>query len=147
MGVPAVARIRPACAADAPRLAELATQLGYPATPGQIAQRLALLDPDENVVLVAELEGGVAGWVHVQRAHSLVQDAQAEIGGLVVEAGVRGRGLGAQLMGAAEAWATARGCQGMALRSNVARRPAHAFYRKLGYRLVKRQYGFRKDLP
>ena len=141
-------KIRLTTPADAPDLAELATQLGYPSTPEQIAKRLEGLagKPDENAVFVAELGGRVVGWVHVHLYLLLVDDREAEIGGLVVDAGVRGRGLGAQLMAAAEAWALEQGCSSVYLRSNTLRTAAHAFYKNLGYSLVKSQYAFRKVL-
>ena len=143
------ARIRLATPADIPDLAELAGQLGYPSTPEQVAPRFEALaaKPDENALIVAEVEGHAAGWVHVHLYSLLVDDPEAEIGGLVVDAGRRGQGLGAQLMAAAEAWARNKGCPSVYLRSNTLRTEAHAFYQQLGYRLVKSQYAFRKELP
>jgi GNAT superfamily N-acetyltransferase len=86
----------------------------------------------------------VVGWVHVHLYLLLVDDLEAEIGGLVVDADLRGQGVGAQLMAAAEAWARENGCQSVYLRSNTLRTEAHAFYRHLGYSLIKSQYAFRK---
>jgi GNAT superfamily N-acetyltransferase len=142
-------RIRPSTPADIPDLAQLAGQLGYPSTPEQVARRFEALagEPDENALFVAEVDGRVAGWVHVHLYSLLVDDPEAEIGGLVVDASRRGQGLGAQLMAAAEAWAREKGCPSVYLRSNTMRTEAHAFYQQLGYRLVKSQYAFRKELP
>jgi GNAT superfamily N-acetyltransferase len=97
-------------------------------------------------VFVAELEGRVVGWVHVHLYCLLVEDIEAEIGGLVVDTGMRGRGLGTQLMRAAEAWAVDKGCKSVYLRSNTLRADAHEFYQQIGYRLIKSQYAFRKML-
>jgi GNAT superfamily N-acetyltransferase len=135
--------------ADIPDLADLAGQLGYPSTPEQVAGRFDTLNkkPDENAVFVAELDGRVAGWVHVHRYQLLVESPEAEIGGLVVDASLRGRGFGALLMEAAETWARGKGCPSVYLRSNTLRAEAHAFYQALGYRLIKSQYAFRKELP
>ena len=141
-------KIRLATPADAAGLADLASQLGYPSTPEQVAKRLDNLaeKPEENAVLVAELDGRVIGWVHVHLYLLLVDDREAEIGGLVVDADRRGQGVGAQLMAAAEAWAGGHGCQSVYLRSNTKRTEAHAFYKNLGYNLIKSQYAFRKFL-
>ena len=148
MNVQQAATIRPATPDDASLLAELATQLGYPSTTEQVAKRFAsLADASaENAVFVAEIHGRVVGWVHVHLYRLLVDDPEAEIGGLVVEASLRGQGLGAKLMGAAEAWAREMGCPSVYLRSNTKRTEAHTFYKNLGYSLVKSQYAFRKEL-
>jgi GNAT superfamily N-acetyltransferase len=139
-------KIRLVIPADVTALADLASQLGYPSTPEQVANRLDNLagKPEENAVLVAEIDGRVIGWVHVHLYLLLVDDREAEIGGLVVDADLRGQGVGAQLMAAAEAWAGQHGCQSVYLRSNTKRTEAHAFYKKLGYNLIKSQYAFRK---
>ncbi len=141
-------KIRRATPADIPELAELAGQLGYSSTPEQVAPRFEALTgkPDENALFVAEVEGRVAGWVHVHLYSLLVDDPEAEIGGLVVDASRRRQGLGAQLMEAAETWASEMGCPSVYLRSNTKRTEAHTFYKNLGYSLVKSQYAFRKEL-
>jgi GNAT superfamily N-acetyltransferase len=46
----------------------------------------------------------------------------------------------------AERWARGTGCPSVTVRSNVLRTGAHAFYQRLGYRLVKKQKVFRKRL-
>jgi GNAT superfamily N-acetyltransferase len=142
-------KIRLATPADVPDLTQLAGQLGYPSTTEQVAPRFDALTgkPDENALFVAEVGGRVAGWVHVHLYSLLVDDPEAEIGGLVVDASLRGQGLGAQLMAAAEAWAREKGCPSVYLRSNTLRSEAHTFYQGLGYRLIKSQYAFRKELP
>jgi len=60
-------RIRPAQPEDAPALAALAGQLGYPTTPEKMMARLqALAEDDHQAVFVAvEADGQVVGWVHV----------------------------------------------------------------------------------
>ena len=45
-----------------------------------------------------------------------------------------------------EQWARKHGCKSVNLRSNVARKDAHAFYQSLGYNLVKTQHVFQKNL-
>ena len=75
-----------------------------------------------------------------------VRDSQAEIGGLVVDEGLRGRGVGRMLMRQAEVWALAQGCRAIRLRSNIVREGAHSFYERLGYSRLKTQTVFRKPL-
>jgi len=140
--------VRVATPADAPQIARLSGQLGYPATPKEVAQRLAHLEGDsQHVVYVAEIAPGqVVGWIHVEECHLIESDTRAEINGLVVEEGYRSRGTGRILMQHAEQWARTRGCTVVVLRSNVIRTRAHAFYEKLGYQTIKTQKYFRKTL-
>jgi len=140
--------VRVATPADAPQIARLSGQLGYPTTPEEAVQRLAQLEGDaRHAVYVAEsAPGQVVGWIHVEECRLIECDMRAEINGLVIEEGYRSRGTGRILMEHAEQWARARGCRAVVLRSNVIRARAHAFYQKLGYRTLKTQKYFRKNL-
>jgi len=133
---------------DAPRVAELAGELGYPSTAEHILARKAELDRlGQSGIFVAEAAGGdVIGWIIVSEMCSLELDPHAEVKGLVVASEARSRGVGVLLMEAGEAWARARGLREMVLRSNVIRDRAHAFYRRIGYEEQKRQVKFRKRL-
>jgi GNAT superfamily N-acetyltransferase len=141
-------KIRRAKSGDAARLAELAGQLGYPASPAQIRERLRGIKPTaEHTVFVAEsAKEGVIGWLHVSRQPLLESDIRAEVNGLIVADGQRSFGAGAQLLAAAEEWARKHGCKGMSVRSNVIRERAHRFYERNGYEHYKTQKSFRKPL-
>lgn len=141
-------KIRRAKKADAPRLADLAGQLGYPATPAQLRERFRRIQPaSQHAVFVAEsAKVGVVGWLHVSRQPLLEEELRAEVNGLVVADGQRSLGAGARLLAAAEAWARKRGCKGMSVRSNVLRERAHKFYERNGYEHYKTQKSFRKPL-
>jgi GNAT superfamily N-acetyltransferase len=141
-------QIRTARLADAPRLAELSTQLGYPSTAAQVEARLARLPADgSHIVYVAEQEGGsVVGWVHVHANPTVETDARAEVAGLVVDLRCRNAGIGRRLMEAAENWAREKGLPAVTLRSNIIREGARRFYESLGYTLIKTQHAFRKEL-
>lgn len=104
-------------------------------------------DSREHAVFVAEQEGGeIAGWLGVFVYRSVEADARAEISGLVVDEKVRSRGIGRQLLERAELWACEADCRSIGLRSNVIRDQAHEFYLRYGYRHIKTQKSFRKDL-
>lgn len=141
-------KIRRAKNADAPRLAELAGQLGYPTTPAQLRERLRRIQPaSQHAVFVAEsANDGVIGWLHVSRQPLLEVEIRAEVNTLVVAEGQRSLGAGARLLAAAEDWARKRGCKGMSVRSNVIRERAHKFYERNGYEHYKTQKSFRKPL-
>jgi len=142
------AKIRRARQADAPRIATLCGQLGYPTTATEMAVRLKSVLRQKNAVcFVAEKkEDGVIGWIHASVRPLLEVDRRADVDGLVVDDKVQGQGAGAGLLDAAEKWARKRGCVGMSVRSNVIRDSAHRFYLKQGYEHYKTQKAFRKTL-
>ena len=141
-------QIRPPCAEDNARLAELAGQLGYPSSTAEIAKRLAGMEGRrDHAVFVAQLASGeIAGWIGVFIYRSVEADARAEISGLVVDERVRSQGIGPQLLERAEEWARERGCTAVGLRSNVIRDRAHGFYERLGLKHIKTQKSFRKQI-
>jgi len=132
---------------DADRVADLITQLGYPATGPQIARRFERINGQSNqILLVAEEEGQAVAWIHLAAHPYLESDACAEILGFVVADGFRSRGIGKALVTSAEAWASALGCGMLRVRSRIVRERAHAFYEGNGFRRVKTQHCFEKDL-
>lgn len=141
-------RVRPMTLEDAGTAAGLSGQLGYPATPAQIRERLAALQGDPgSAIFVAEDEAGrVVGWVHVIGRCFLETGRFAELAGLVVDAAARRGGAGRSLVAAAEAWAAGRGYAAMRVRSNMKRAEARPFYERLGYVVGKQQYVFLKNL-
>lgn len=143
------ARIRPAQLDDAAAIAELTTQLGYPADADAQAHRLApVLASERDAVLVATDDADrPIGWIHVQRRLFLEGDDQALIAGLVVGEGHRSGGIGAALLAAAEAWAAAQGLRSMRVLSRVERAEAHRFYERHGYAVAKTSRVFDRTLP
>lgn len=140
--------IRRARSSDAPQLAELSGQLGYPTSAAEITKRLRRLKPaSQNALFVAESAGaGVVGWTHVSVTHLVEVGTRAELNGLIVAEGQRSLGAGARLLEAAEDWARKHGCPSMSVRSNVIRDRAHKFYERQGYEHYKTQKAFRKTL-
>jgi GNAT superfamily N-acetyltransferase len=141
--------IRRARLGDAPAIAELSGQLGYPTPEKEMADRLAHLvrHPRFGAVLIAETsDGKIIGWLHVSVTPLLEVPLRAEVNGLIVAEGQRSSGAGAKLLKAAEAWAKFKGCVSMSVRSNVVRDRAHSFYLRNGYEHYKTQKAFRKAL-
>lgn len=135
--------IRPAHPHDAAAFAELSGQLGYPATEEDLLGRLMVLcGQADHLVLAAEKQGRVVGWLHAFVAQRIESPAFAEIGGMVVDASARGQGIGQQLVRAAVAWAHAQGLSSLRVRSNVVRTETHTFYLRLGFTSSKAQKVF-----
>ena len=146
---PARIATRRARLADAPAIAELSGQLGYPASPQEVAERLARLlwRPHDTAVLIAESPAHeVIGWLHVSLLPLLEVPLRAEMNSFIVAEGQRSLGAGAKLLEAAEQWAKKKGCKDISARSNVIRDRAHAFYVRNGFEHYKTQKAFRKDL-
>ncbi len=135
--------IRAPLPSDAPALADLCAQLGYPTTPDAVAQRLSRLDADPTVrTLVATSDGVVVGLATVHIRHTINHDAPlGQLTLLVVDERVRGTGVGRALVRAAEAWARQCGCKRFVVTTALARTDAHAFYERLDYKHTGRRYG------
>ena len=137
--------IRRARNADAPELARLSGELGYPLTAEEMARRLAVLLPNErHLVAVAAVDGALRGWAHIEHRFSLEGGDRAELMGLVVDSKARRGGVGRELVALAEAWAVARGMASVTVRSNAARAESHPFYEQLGYTRSKTQHVYVK---
>jgi GNAT superfamily N-acetyltransferase len=133
--------IRDARAGDAPAVARLLTELGYPSDAGAVDERLERLRVVGDRVLVAEVDGDVVGVAHLQVTPALERDRPAaKLGVLVVAEEQRGRGVGRALVEATEAEARLRGCELLFLTTAERRDDAHAFYERVGLEQTGRRY-------
>ena len=127
--------IRPATVRDAAELARLLTQLGHPTDVARVERCWDEWAAEGNAALVAtHADGTLAGVITVH--HMLVLHRPRPVGrltALVVDASVRGQGIGRALVAAAEEWLARAGCALLEVTSNVRRADAHAFYERLGY--------------
>jgi len=126
--------IRPAMPDDAPRIAAFLSDEGYPAGPSDIVARLERFRPPDSQVLVAALDGEVLGFValHVMPRFEHA-DRIARILALVVDPGVRERGIGRLLVAGAERVARERGAVFVELTAGHHRPEARQLYESLGY--------------
>jgi ribosomal protein S18 acetylase RimI-like enzyme len=94
--------------------------------------------PAERETLVAELDGSLVGVVDVRIAHPAGSHRPLRYGyvaEIAVAATARRRGVGAELLRAAEVWARERGCTYAVLDYNTHNDDARRFYRdRMGYR-------------
>jgi GNAT superfamily N-acetyltransferase len=140
-------RLRPPIPADAPALAALAAELGYPTSSEELLGRLAALHPTDAAVFVATDENDEPiGWCHVEMRRTLVEPMSALVLGLVIGEGQRSAGIGTELLTAAERWARARGCRQLVVATRVTRERAHRFYLREGYEVSKTSYFLTKAL-
>jgi GNAT superfamily N-acetyltransferase len=139
--------IREATESDSAALASLAGELGYATSAVEMRRRLAALQESENDdVLVAVRSDKVVAWIHLSRIPSLESSPFAEIRGFVVAESERGRGVGTQLVSAAEDWSRERACPRIRVRSNIVRTDTRRFYENRGFVVKKTQNVFDKRL-
>jgi GNAT superfamily N-acetyltransferase len=132
---------------DAPGIARLSTQLGYPVAEADMRRRLEhLLKSSNHFVAVAERGSTLLGWIAGEVRILLESGPRVEISGLVVDTSERRTGIGRMLVSVVERWALERHCQVVSVRSNVARSESHPFYEQLGYERAKTQHAYRKVL-
>lgn len=126
--------IRPANDADAEAIATLFTDEGYPAGPSDIRERLSRFDSTFSTVRVAELGGDVVGFVAVHVMPRFEHgDRIARILALIVDAGVRERGIGHALLATAEEVARETGCAFIEITAGRHRPEAQNLYESVGY--------------
>jgi GNAT superfamily N-acetyltransferase len=127
--------IRKATLADADRIANLLTQLGYPGTEGFIREKIVQMSrhPDEELV-VAVRNGEVLGFLSLHFIPQIALPGSiARISYLCVDEENRGGGIGRQLEAYCERLARERGCDRIELHCHLRRERAHKFYFRQGY--------------
>jgi len=136
--------IRVATGRDASEIARLLTLLGHPTAAKSIVARWQEWIAAGNSGLVAPgAEGTLAGVATLHQMTVLHRPLPVgRITALVVDASMRGRGVGTALVAAAETALLGSGCGWLEITSNASLAAAHAFYERLGYertsvRLVK----------
>jgi ribosomal protein S18 acetylase RimI-like enzyme len=126
--------VRQATPADAERIAALFTDEGYPAGPTDIVARLERFGSKFSTVSVAELGGDVLGFVAVHLMPRFEHDDRiCRVLALVVDAGVRERGVGHALMGEAERIGREGGAAFIEVTAGHHRPEAQRLYEALGY--------------
>jgi GNAT superfamily N-acetyltransferase len=127
--------VRDAAAADAPALAALLAQLGYPTPALRVAARLADLSAGgQTRVLVADAGAGATGFLALTRLDILpYPEPLARITALCVEESHRCSGVGGALEERAAEIARGWGCGKLEVTSHRRRVRAHDFYGRHGY--------------
>ena len=131
---------------DAERIAALFTEEGYPAGPSDVTERLARFASPHSRVVVADVSGELVGFVAV---HALPRfehsDRVVRVMALVVDAGVRERGVGHLLMEEAERIGRQLDAAFIEVTGGHHRPEARHLYESLGYDANVAAY-FRKRL-
>ena len=137
-----VVAIRDVIVEDHSTIAHLLAELGYPATPDGVRQRLARLLPrDDTRVFVAERGARILGALGLHRMPVLTSVSDiAMIIALVVTEEARRTGVGRRLVERAEEEARLWRCGRIMVTSAERRTEAHVFYERLGYEYTGRRF-------
>ena len=131
---PSAITFRPAVAADAPSIAALFTDEGYPAGPSDIKARLARFDSATSRVVIAEHDGAILGFIAVHALPRFEHDDWIlRVLALVVDAGARERGVGRALMAEAERIGREVGATFVEVTAGHHRPEARHLYESVGY--------------
>jgi GNAT superfamily N-acetyltransferase len=126
--------VRQATLDDAERIAALFTDEGYPAAGSTIAARIERFEAGHGHVLVAEDAGELLGFVAIHLMPRFEHDDTiGRVLALVVDAGARGRGVGHDLMTAADGIAREAGAAFIEVTAAHHRPEARHLYESLGY--------------
>ena len=139
--------IRDATLDDAAAIAPLMEDFGYPADARTVADRLhALYSSDPSGRVLIALDGGrVLGFATLHSTPVLHRPtAVGRITALAVHPSAQGRGIGRELLRAADAHFRAQGLARIEVTSGPTHEKAYPFYRRLGY--ADHGVRFAKDL-
>lgn len=126
--------IRDATDSDGPAVQRLLDQLGYDLSLDVVRNNIKSHRLAGYRLLVAEIDGHVVAFISLhcfQLMHW--KEMIGRISAFCVEEGFRSKGVGRQLLHAAEEWMVSRGCAKMEVTSNARRLRAHEFYLNLGW--------------
>ena len=126
--------LRPATAADAERIAALFTDEGFPAGSSDIVSRLQHFATPQSTVVVAATGGEILGFIAVHVVPRFEHgDSFVRILALVVDPGVRERGVGRILMAEAERIGRDAGAVFTEVTAGHHRSDARRLFESLGY--------------
>ncbi|MGA2977390.1 MAG: GNAT family N-acetyltransferase [Spirochaetia bacterium] len=140
--------IRDAKISDSHTLVRLADQLGYKVKVEDVTKRLINLHSkqDERVIVAEDTNAAVIGWTTFRITEHIHNDPYVEISSFVVDQEFRRKGIGKTMMKEVEHWTKGKGLLTIRLSANVTRIDAHKFYETIGFKRIKQQFAFRKDL-
>jgi GNAT superfamily N-acetyltransferase len=135
------ATVRHAEHSDAPSIAELLGELGYPAAPDAVALRLKRVLASRAAAFMCESDGRALGLCTIHLFDVIHEDTPvAMLSVLIVTANARRSGVGRRLVEGAERWARMSGAGRVVVATGLSRTDAHSFYEALGYEHNARRY-------
>ena len=142
----ATLRIRRMAETDAEVVASLAAELGYPSETEAIRARIRAIRESDLLLVAVDAGDKVIGFIQAHRVCIIEVGFRVEILGLVVSSSARRSGIARGLIEEAEAWGKRIDADAISVRSNTKRIEAHLFYPALGYKKIKTQAVYEKEV-
>lgn len=122
--------------------------LGYQFDQASFNQQLSQLsqDPDHFIYVYQDESGLVQAFIHLANYQTLFDPPGLEVVNLAVNPAQQGQGLGQALLDFAEKLARDHQLPWIKISSSLKRSQAHKFYQKAGYKCLKEQKYFTKNL-
>ena len=121
---------------------DITSELTYEYIKAKLAR---ISSTDNSVVLIAEENKVILGYVYLSEVIFLGMEPFIELQSILVDSKLRRKGIGKRLIKAAEEWTVAAGFHKIVLSSRTHLTGAHEFYRSLGYNLYKQSFFFSKN--
>ena len=132
---------------DAQAIADLSGQWGYQSTKENMIRCLNNISKNgDHILYVLINEDRMIGWIHGIYSLRVESDPFVEIGGLIVDKDCRRQGLGKLLIDKIIAWSLFRNCHLVRGRCNIIRKEANAFYNAAGFKEIKQQKVYDKQV-
>ncbi|HWC53643.1 MAG TPA: GNAT family N-acetyltransferase [Chitinophagaceae bacterium] len=132
---------------DAKEVSQLSGQLGYPSSVEKTIETIRRINADNyQIIFVAELDGTVVGWIQLQKKFLLIAEPFTEIVGLIVDEKHRGKSIGRSLVQECIRWTKQENIHKIRVKSNITRDESHEFYKTIGFREVKTQKVYDREV-
>jgi len=140
-------RVRTAEETDCSEITRLSNEMGYPSSFKKVCEILDMvLSHDDHQLFVAANDEKLLGYIHLVHSLRLSSEPFIEIAAIVVEQSVRHKGIGKALIEKTEKWAKNREFDFIRIRSNIIREDAHQFFYHQGFKKLKTQDVFFKEM-
>lgn len=128
---------------DVQKINKLSHQLGYSISLEESREQIKkIILKEDHCAYTAVVNNIVIGWIHAFISLAIESRPFVEIGGLVVDEGHRGKGIGNKLVEKVKEWTIYKKVDFLRVRSNVTRLQTHHFYNKIGFEEIKEQKVF-----
>lgn len=140
-------KVRTAEEDDCSEITRLSNELGYPSSFKKVCEILDMvLTHDDHQLFVVAGDQKLFGYIHLVHSLRLSSEPFIEIAAIVVNETSRNMGIGNALITEAEIWTKHKGFDFIRIRSNIIREDAHQFFYHKGFKKLKSQDVFFKEM-
>ena len=131
---------------DIETIVQMSAQFGYEIRYGNFTERInELIKNSSHAIIVAtNAENKAVGWIQLEMSSFIFSDKTCIILAVFVDKNFRGNQIGKKLIEKAEIWAKEKGCMSFKICSDLTRIDLQAFYKHMGFELVKSEQVFFK---